>query len=100
MTQANRLNRDNTDSIDIFLDHEGRKELKSQVPTYHRMNQVIREYAKTNSLICIDLDNGIPHNSMYIYDQVHMNSAGSSLASRLIVEGLLQRRGMLAGIGY
>lgn len=99
MTQANRLDPGNADSIDIFLQHEGRMELRSRIGTYQRMNQLIRDYAKSHALTCVDLDKGIPHDSRYIYDQVHMNSEGSKLASRLIFESFLRTPSLLADLG-
>jgi hypothetical protein len=100
MTQFNRLDSQNSKFLSDINKHSGINELIEWIPTYIKMNQLIRDYCQRNGLDCIDLDKAIPRTDQFIYDQVHVNDAGSALASEEITRyflsspslmGLLQR---------
>lgn len=89
MTQFNRLDAQNAKFLSDINTHSGLSELTQWIPTYVKMNQLIREYCKRNGLDCIDLDKAIPHTDQFIYDQVHVNDAGSAMASEQIANYFL-----------
>lgn len=51
-------------------------------------NQVLRETALQNDLLCIDLANLLPKRSLYFYDVIHYTNAGSKAVSKIIAEKL------------
>lgn len=58
---------------------------------YNRMNQKIRDIADEEDLLLIDLAKEIPADSLYIYDMVHLNTNGSTIAAGIIAEQLQNR---------
>jgi lysophospholipase L1-like esterase len=55
---------------------------------YHRLNDTTLEVARANGVLAIDLARDIPQDRQYMYDVVHLNTAGSRLAAHLISEKL------------
>ncbi len=55
---------------------------------YDRFNEAVRQVGQDNGVLVIDLARLIPQESQYMYDVVHLNTAGSKLAARLISEKL------------
>jgi lysophospholipase L1-like esterase len=66
------------------------------VAAYQRLNQATLEVARAKGVLAIDLARDIPQEKQYMYDVVHLNTAGSRLAARLISEKL---RPLVAGSG-
>lgn len=67
MTQANRVDND---------------------ALYHRFNDVIREVAKQEAVLMIDLANAIPKDPTYLYDSYHYTAKGALLAASTISQQL------------
>ncbi len=67
MTQANRVEND---------------------ALYHRFNEVIREVAKQEEVLMIDLAQAIPKDSAYLYDSYHYTAKGAALAASTISQQL------------
>ena len=55
---------------------------------YDQFNEAVRQVGQSNGVLVIDLARLIPQESQYMYDVVHLNTAGSKLAARLISEKL------------
>jgi hypothetical protein len=89
MTQFNRLDSANMPFLRQINEHSGLSELSKWIPTYIKMNQVIRDFSRQHGIRCIDLDREIPHTGRHIYDQVHVNDAGSVLASEIIAREVM-----------
>ncbi|MFK7924342.1 MAG: SGNH/GDSL hydrolase family protein [Bacteroidia bacterium] len=51
-------------------------------------NEVLRETASQNDVLCIDLANLLPKRSAYFYDIIHYTNAGSEAVSKIIAEKL------------
>lgn len=55
---------------------------------YHTFNQIIRDTAKEENILLIDLANHIPKNTEYMYDHYHFTAKGSLEAAKTIVKNL------------
>lgn len=55
---------------------------------YDRFNQAIVEVGRKNGVLVIDLARLVPQESQYMYDVVHLNTAGSKLAAQIISDQL------------
>lgn len=93
LTQQNRL-KENPDRL-ILEDTE--KKLGTVGVSYQQFkelfdlsNQTIREVAKENNILLVDLAKKIPQEKEYMRDQVHLVSKGSQLAAKIISEKLLK----------
>jgi hypothetical protein len=89
MTQFNRIDDANRAFLEDINQHSGISELTKWIPTYIRMNQLIRDFSLKEGITCIDLDKEVPHTGQYIYDQVHVNDAGSVLVSEIIAREMV-----------
>ena len=89
MTQFNRLDSANRPFLKEINEHSGLSELSKWIPTYIRMNQLIRDFSREHGIHCIDLDIEVPHTDRHIYDQVHVNDKGSAFVSEIIARELL-----------
>jgi len=58
------------------------------IKLYELANNVVREVALEEGVILIDLDKSIGKSSEYIYEAVHLNSAGSELVAAIIASKL------------
>jgi len=56
---------------------------------YNIFNDIIRKVASDNEIPLIDLENIVPQDSTYFYDQVHFNDKGSRLVASIISEHLI-----------
>ncbi|NHZ87096.1 MAG: hypothetical protein GWP19_14685, partial [Planctomycetia bacterium] len=56
---------------------------------YSIFNDITRKVAKENEVYLIDLENIIPQDSAYFYDQVHYNEKGSKYVASIISEHLI-----------
>jgi hypothetical protein len=93
MTQANRISikpdpiikkaiTENLGKFGISNAYENYKEV------YDKFNQTIRDAAKENEVLLVDLAAKIPQKREYIYDTAHLNDAGSKIAAQIISESL------------
>jgi len=57
---------------------------------YHEFNQIIRDVSIEMNTEMIDLAVKIPSTREYMYDGVHLNTAGSILAAEIIAESILE----------
>ena len=60
------------------------------VEYYIKFNNIIREIAKNENILLIDLDAEIPKNEIYISDAVHLTREGSILAAEIIAKKFLE----------
>ncbi|MCS6819325.1 MAG: SGNH/GDSL hydrolase family protein, partial [Chitinophagales bacterium] len=91
MTQQNRLTANPEPKIAAALTALEKKGINYQ--DYHRlyveMNEIIRQTAKNENVLLIDLDKEIPKTNEFIYDAVHVNNKGAQLATEIITKNLL-----------
>jgi lysophospholipase L1-like esterase len=91
MTQFNRYKADPDAKIREAM--QGfEKDSKISAPQfkeiYDKFNQAIVEMGRNNGVLVIDLAHLVPQESAYMYDVVHLKTAGSQLAARIISEKL------------
>lgn len=55
---------------------------------YDKFNEAVRQVGRSNGVLVIDLARLIPQEAEYMYDVVHLKTAGSRLAARIISEHL------------
>lgn len=55
---------------------------------YDKFNQAIVEVGRHNGVLVIDLARLVPQEATYMYDVVHLNTAGSKLAAQIISDKL------------
>lgn len=84
MTQANRI-----ESDPDFTNERGKEASKLYQQQYIKFNQSIRDVAKQENVLMIDLAKLIPADEKYIYDVVHFNQAGSELVANEISKSLI-----------
>jgi lysophospholipase L1-like esterase len=85
MTQCNRMNLN--DSFIVNDSFNANNRLPPELFNYYALfNEKIRDIARGEGILLIDLADRIPSNSNYIYDAVHLNNAGSVLAAEIIAE--------------
>lgn len=93
MTQANRL-KENPDKVILMAMEKKYKDTgidyKQFKVIFDLFNETIREVAKENNILLIDLANEIPQEKEYMYDTVHFNDKGSQFATKVISEELLK----------
>jgi lysophospholipase L1-like esterase len=58
------------------------------VSLYARFNDIIREVAKSEDVILIDLAKAVPADDVHMYDTVHLTDEGSILVANIITEKL------------
>ena len=83
MTQANRIENDPD-----FINERGQEASKLYQKLYIKFNQTIRQVAKNENVLLIDLAKKIPADKKYIYDVVHFNKAGSILVADEVAKNL------------
>jgi len=89
MTQFNRMDPD-----DEFIVQNYYNNVRFGIPHdlffeyYHIFNEAIRETAMQENVLLIDLASLIPSTNEYLYDAVHLNTAGSVLTAQIIAESL------------
>lgn len=92
MTQFNRM-----DANDEFIVNNYYNNVRYGIPHdlffeyYHLFNDAIRQTARQENVLLIDLANRIPSTSEYLYDAVHLNTTGSVLTAQIIAEEIEQR---------
>jgi len=86
MTQANRIRINDSFARYTYEKNKNSLPWDDFVYLYAYANEIIRQSANEEKVVLIDLEREIPSNSKYIYDAVHMNTNGSSIAAKLISE--------------
>lgn len=91
MTQFNRLNADDT-FIKMNYNESGNGiSYEDFIKYYDIFNEIVRDVAKNENCILIDLANEIPSTSQYIYDAVHVNNEGSVLVAKIISKTISEK---------
>ncbi|WP_167631275.1 SGNH/GDSL hydrolase family protein [Mariprofundus ferrooxydans] len=93
MTQASRLKKSPSRSVSQYYrelyDFYGIPFTYEQLRQLHqKFNESVRNVGRSNNVLVIDLDRGIPHNKTYMYDMVHLTDQGSFLAAQIIAKQL------------
>jgi lysophospholipase L1-like esterase len=98
MTQANRVTDHPDPVVAAYIARDGRDRgisYQKFKELYDAFNDTIREVARKNQVMVIDLAREVPPDKKYLYDLVHFNDAGSQLAARIIadrVKGIMAPR--------
>lgn len=85
MTQFNRINLEDEFILSFQTDIEN---FKRRSDLCKRFNSIIRKVATSEQVGLIDLESLVPAKSKYLYDAVHLNSAGTELVSGIVSEYL------------
>ena len=91
MTQFNRYKADPDPKIKEAMqgfEKDSKISARQFKEIYDQFNEAVRQVGQDNGVLVIDLARLIPQESQYMYDVVHLNTAGSKLAARLISERL------------
>ncbi|MGB1250123.1 MAG: SGNH/GDSL hydrolase family protein [Candidatus Promineifilaceae bacterium] len=88
MTQPNRITQVPDPLFEQIIHHTFRLSYDDYFALYTQFNETIRDVSAENDLRLIDLAAEIPQNDQYIYDWVHLNTAGSELAAEIIADAL------------
>ena len=83
MTQANRIEKD----AEFTMNRDADLDLVYK-NLYIRFNQAIRQVAREENVLLIDLAKKIPSDKKYIYDTIHLNNTGSALVAQEIANSL------------
>ena len=62
--------------------------VKAFCESYKKTNDIVREVAKEEEVLLIDLDSMIPKSKAYLYDMVHLHGEGSKLVADIITNHL------------
>lgn len=92
MTQFNRIKSDPDDKIRQSLKgFESGSQISAREfkEIYDKFNEATVQVGRRNGVLVIDLARLIPQEAKYMYDVVHVNTAGSRLAAQIISEQLL-----------
>ncbi len=92
MTQFNRIKSDPDEKIRQSLKgFESGSQISAQEfkEIYDKLNEATVQVGRRNGVLVIDLARLIPQEAKYLYDVVHVNTAGSRLAAQIISEQLL-----------
>ncbi len=91
ITQASRL-KDHPDQLIAKTTAKLKEDYGIEYSDYKKlhdnMNQKIRDVAKENNILLIDLEQLVPKENKYIYDSVHYNNFGSKFVARIIADKL------------
>ena len=91
MTQFNRLNTNDTFIKMNYSESSNGISYEDFVKYYDIFNEIVRDVAKNENCILIDLANEIPSTSKYIYDAVHVNNEGSVLVAKIISKTISEK---------
>ncbi len=91
MTQFNRINIDDIALKRLFKASPNIGMSPEEfVASYKKFNKIIRDLAKQNDVLLIDLAVLIPSSEKFLYDTVHLNDEGSIKAGELISNHLIE----------
>jgi len=91
MTQFNRYQADPDPKIREAMagfEKDSKISARQFKEIYDRFNEAVVEVGQRNGVLVIDLARLIPQESAYMYDVVHLKTAGSQLAARIISDRL------------
>jgi hypothetical protein len=93
MTQFNRMTEQELTSNPIFKVYAEKIKaspisFEEYCGYYRWMNDAIREVAKQENVLLIDLDREVPKTKEYLYDLVHLNNDGSRLVAGIVYREL------------
>lgn len=92
LTMANRLKADPDPIVQkTFIKRMGRRSgigYQQYKDLFDSFNEAIRDKAKENGVLLIDLAALVPQESQYIYDVVHFNESGCEKAAQIIADKL------------
>ena len=71
---------------EYFIKNYPYQDRDEYIEQYHQLNNIIREVAKKEKVLIIDLARQIPSSDEFIYDVIHLNENGSLLAADIISE--------------
>lgn len=94
MTQANRY-REKGRIEEFYIKHDfpvTHLSYEKFVAVYDACNELIRDAARTQEVMLIDLERMIEDPSAFLYDAVHYTDAGSVKIAHLIADELIQNR--------
>lgn len=91
MTQCNRLNTDDTFIKMNYNESSNGISYEDFIKYYDIFNEIVRDVAKKENCILIDLANETPSTSKYIYDAVHVNNEGSVLVAKIISKTISEK---------
>ena len=92
MTQFNRIKSDPDDKIRQSMkgfESDSKVSAQEFKEIYDKFNEATVQVGRRNGVLVIDLARLIPREAKYLYDVVHLNTAGSRLAAQIISEQLL-----------
>ncbi|MGD0829283.1 MAG: hypothetical protein ABSA09_14560, partial [Desulfobaccales bacterium] len=92
MTQFNRIKSDPDDKIRQSMkgfESDSKVSAQEFKEIYDKFNEATVQVGRRNGVLVIDLARLIPREAKYMYDVVHVNTAGSRLAAQIISEQLL-----------
>ena len=91
MTQFNRIKTDDI-ALNRLFNASSNIGLSPEefVASYKKFNKIIRDVAKQNDVLLIDLAVLIPSSEKFLYDTVHLNDEGSIKAGELISNHLIE----------
>lgn len=65
---------------------------KGWVDTINKYNEIIRQVAEENNLICVDVEDAISGQQEHFTDFVHFTNEGHHIVGKKIAEGFIQRK--------
>jgi hypothetical protein len=92
MTQFSRFY---ADDLEIRYEYERSSQqlrFEEYVNLFREGNNIVRNIAKSEGVLLIDLEAEIPARPEFIYDSMHLTSKGSELAAKIISEKLRNTR--------
>lgn len=92
MTQFSRIKSDPDDKIRQSMkgfESDSKVSAQEFQEIYDKFNEATVQVGRRNGVLVIDLARLIPREPKYLYDVVHLNTAGSRLAAQIISEQLL-----------
>jgi hypothetical protein len=88
MTQFSRFTLQDSFVRSFYYEQKQFLSYEEFIKLYELANNVVREVALEEGVVLIDLDKSIEKSSKYIYDAVHLNTAGSELVADIIASKL------------
>ena len=84
MTQFSRIRIDNPETRAEYEKYPQPLTYLEYVKLLDRANEIIRQVAKEQKVVLIDLDKLVPSSSQFMYDSLHLNTEGSKLVAQII----------------
>jgi hypothetical protein len=84
MTQFSRIKLDDSETRGEYEKYPQALSYSEYVKLYNMANDIIRQVAREEKVVLIDLDKLVPSSSKFMYDSLHLNTEGSKLVSQII----------------